>query len=356
MKIKGHELTYPHLLLVGIVLVTVTAAAFGLSTSSTAFGSYNPDWDGTRDFRVVASNTGADVEVSQSVDAYSEQPPNRTTAFVLSPTDRYAESDVRTIAAFLDRGGTVVVANDFDSQANPLLQGLGVQSRFDGRLLRDEQHYYRGPSLPVAPNVAEAAITENVSRLTLNHGTAVDPGADSTILVNTSAFAYFDGNRNGDLDESETVRERPVVVSESVGDGRVILVSDPSVFINTMLSVPDNRQFARNLVADSDDVFLDYSHRSGIPWAVAVVLTVADSPWLQLVVVAGLVGVFAVLWSGRRSLRQSPSEPATREDPTMAFDDAVAAVAANHPDWDRDRVEHVARRIITDVSNESEDD
>lgn len=299
MQINGYELTYPRLLLAGILLITVTTAIFGLSTSSVAFGSHNPSWDGARDLRSVAATNGADVELTQSVAAYNSQSANQTTAFVLSPTDAYAQSDVEAVSGFLDRGGTVIVAEDFGTPANSLLRELGVTARFDGRLLRDEQHYYRGPAFPVALNVADSPLTANVSRLTLNHGTAIEPTANSTVVVNSSEFTYFDENHNGELDESEVVRERPVVVTERIDDGRVILVSDPSMFINAMLDAPDNRQFVQNLVADSNHVLIDYSHRSGVPWAVAIVLAVAESPLRQLVVVVSLVGICAAYSSDR---------------------------------------------------------
>lgn len=359
MEINGYEITYPRVLLAGLLIVTVSAGIFGLSTSSTAFGSYNPHWDGTRDFRTLTASTGATVEITQSTTAYTRQPANQTTAVILSPTERYEQPSVDRLQRFLAEGGTLIVASDFGSQTNPLLEALGVDTRIDGRLLRDEHRYYRGPELPVATQVTASPVTANVSRLTLNHASALTTGPNSTVLVNTSGFAYFDGNQNDQLDATEVLRERPVVVAESVGDGRVIVLSDASVFINSMLTAPDNRRFARNLVTGADTVVFDYSHRAGIPPAVAVVLTVADTPILQLLVISVLVGMCAVGWRGSIGISW-PNVRGEREGDAVEVgltqEEVVARVTDAHPEWDAERVERVARRILSDVSKEDTDD
>jgi len=91
----------------------------------------------------------------------------------------------------------------------------------------------------------------------------------------------------------------------------VILVSDASVFINTMLEQPDNEQFARNLLTDSEAVLFDYSNRDGIPTAVALVQTASDLPILQWLTVAAFVAIAGVAW--RRS--SAPSSLSDRESP-----------------------------------------
>lgn len=360
MGVRDIEFTYPRLLLGALLVVVVITGVIGLSTSSTAFGSHNPSWDGTSEIRTLARDTGATASVSQSTSEYTEVPAGDTTAFILSPTESYSAADVERLEAFLADGGTVVVAADFDQQTNDLLERLNVSARVDGRLVRDERQYYRGPSLPVASNVAESPATVNVSRLTLNHASVVQPGAESEILVNTSGFAYLDTNRNGELDDAESLREHPVVVQEPAGEGRVVVVSDPSLFINAMLDAPDNRQFARNLVAGSDTVVFDYSHRTGIPWAVAIVLTIADTPWLQFLVVAALTGVAAVAWARTElgvptSVARLLGGDAAPAAAPVSREDVVDHVVAQHPEWDAERVERVTRGI-SDVPDGSDDD
>jgi len=200
VEIRGHEATYPRLLLGVLLLVTLSVTVVAVGTSSAAFASYNHDWDGSSDLRALAEESGAEITVARSTAEYRDAERERTTAFVLGPTDSYADSEVETISTFVDRGGTVVIAADGGSQTNQLLHGLGVESEFDGRQLRDEQRFYRSPALPVASPVAESPLTRDVSQVTLNHGTAVTPAEDGEVLVNSSAFSYLDTNANAELD------------------------------------------------------------------------------------------------------------------------------------------------------------
>ncbi|WP_223302228.1 DUF4350 domain-containing protein [Haladaptatus sp. R4] len=149
---------------------------------------------------------------------------------------------------FVQRGGTLVVADDFGSHTNSLLANLGAKSRLDGRLLRDERYNYRSPQMPVAPNVSNRTLGSNVSSLTLNRGTAIRPNG-ATPLVNSSVHSYLDTNGNGKLDTNESVDQRPVATVEKIGRGRVVVVSDSSLFINSMLDRPGNRAFVDALVS-----------------------------------------------------------------------------------------------------------
>lgn len=358
MRIRGYELTYPRVLLMGLVVTLLITSLVGLSTSSTAFGSYNPTWEGTSDLRKLATSPGSTTEIEQSTASYQQKDPTTTTALILSPTEPYSTRDADRIDQFLARGGTVLLAADFNGTANGLLGQLNVTARFDGRLVRDERVYYRSPAFPVAEPVTNDTLVRSVSRLTLNHGTAITPGPNSTVLVNTSGYAYFDSNRNGGLDDSETLRQRPVVVQESYGNGTLILVSDPSVFINAMLDVPDNEQFARNVITRNEVVVFDYSHRRGIPWAVALVLTVAETPLLQFAVVAVLLGVAGALWYPERvtTVWQSMDSESVKAEPELTQAEITERITARHPDWDDSRVDRVATGIMSDGTKDGDDD
>jgi hypothetical protein len=361
MRLTDYEFTYPRILLAALVLVVGIACVVGLTTSATAFGSYNPAWDGTSDIRTLATNAGTTTEVAQSTSVYTERSPGNTTAFILSPTESYSQSNTDRIREFLARGGTLVVASDFNQQANPLLADLNVSARIDGRPLRDERHYYRSPALPVATNIANSSVTANVSLLTLNHASVITPGANSTILANTSGFAYLDTNGNSALDDAESLRKRPVIVEESAGEGRVIVVSDPSLFINAMLDTPDNTELARNLVTGSETVVFDYSHRQGIPWAVAVVLTIRETPLLQFLVIAVLTGLAVGAWRTDRvgiplSYPWQTADHVSNQSSGVSRETVVERVTAQHPEWERERVERVARGIMPDESNGSDND
>jgi hypothetical protein len=344
VAVRGYSLTYPRLLLVALVVTTAVSGGYAAATSTAAFGSYNPGWDGSQSFRALAE-ANADTTVARDTSAYASTNASETTAVVLSPDSRYSDADVRRVRSFLDDGGTLVVAGDLTDGPNRLLDAVGAASSLDGRLVRDERNYYRTPALPVATNVSEP-LAGDVDSLTLNHATVVTASANATVLVRTSAYAYLDENRNGSLDATETIESRPVVVSENLGNGTVVVASDPSVFINAMLDREGNRQFATHLVSQRSHVLLDYSHSSDLPAAAVVLLAIEESQPLQLGIGFGMLALAAGLRPAISAIAGAVTGLRSGDDESIVSEDVVvAAVAARHPDWDESTLRRVTQSI-----------
>lgn len=357
MRIRGYKLSYPRLLLISLIVLSALTGGVAVATSSASFGSYNPDWDGSRSLRLLAQSE-AETTLARSTAAYQERPANRTTAIILSPQTEYSPSDISNLESFLNEGGTIVIAGDFGEQANRLLSGIGVKSRIDGRLVRDEQVYFRSPALPVANNISQP-LNEHVSSLTLNHGTVIDPGQNASVLARTSGYSYLDVNGNGELDETETLSSHPVVVSESVGNGSVMVVSDPSIFINTMLDREGNTAFATYLVTQSDHILLDYSHSTSPPLAALIVLILQES-WLLQVLLGGLLllGIAVVTESDGIGawIRDFRRDEDARKDETVSTDTVVKAVASQQPEWEADELREVTESIRAPDHQENDND
>lgn len=339
------RVSYPQALLGGLAVVLVIALVVAASTSTAAFGVYNPAWNGAGELRDVAADKNTTATIAVNTSSYTTSQPNETVAVVLSPTEPYG-AETATLRRFVANGGTLVIAEDFGPAGNELLDVVGATARFDGRLVRDERTHATGPALPEATNTTATSLTRDVEQVTLNYATVVEPNG-AKVVIGTSSFAYLDTNRNDELDDDEPLRSYPVVTVESVGDGRVIAVSDPSLFINAMLERPDNRQFAANLF-DHERVILDYSHAGGQPPLSLALLQIRGTPLLQgglLALLAGGVLVGSRLWG-----RTEAADREWRPDP-----DRVARYLARERDWDPER----ARRLTTGVwgrAAEREDD
>lgn len=369
----------PRLVLVALAVAILATVGVTAATSTASLGLYNPSWDGASQFSATAAAEGVDDRLVRDTERFETIAPEGTLAVVLSPDSGYEVGEVTRLEAFVRSGGTLLVAADFRDPGPALLAGLGTNASVSGLPVRDEHRYGPGPAFPLAPNVSDHPYTDGVAELVLNHPSAIDlrPGEGATgggaagsaegptVLVESSPFAYLDRNRNEELDDEEELARHPVVTVESLGEGAVVVVSDPSLFINAMLERGDNRRFLANVVGAHDQVVVDVSHTSALPPLISLRLVLRDLPIVQLVLGGGLLGGVAAIgrrwrgvpWArlpGSERLRPGGEPAPARVDLSGA--DVAAAVRERHPEWDEERVERVTEGIIRRGKKESTDD
>lgn len=368
----------PRLVLYALILTLGVAIIVAASTSTAAFGGYNSNWDGTSEFRELADQH-SESQIALETTAYVDSNASETTAIILAPNENYTANDSQRVRAFVQSGGVVVIADDFGREGNAVLATVGANARFNGTQLLDEREYYQAPSLPVATNVTGSRYTSGVERLTLNGATAINANG-STVLATSSRFGYLDRNGTGELSPGDELDTYPVVTIESVGDGRVIAVSDPSLFINTMLTQPDNKAFATALLETREQTLLDYSRAGEQPPLAIGLLALQSSVLVQI----GLVGIgVGFLWAynfsarlTRRSMWRSVRKitPETLRDSLplwlreiasdgeettteLVDEDAILeSLKQRHPEWDEDRLRHVMTDVLSGDSRTEDDE
>lgn len=360
-ELLGVQWDIPRVLLAALVMATLVALVYAAGTSAAAFGLYNPSWEGGSELRSIADETGVRTDIVRNASWYDGAGDDGV-AVVLAPNQEYTERELESIRGFLYRGGTLVVAEDVGMTGNELLAGVGASARVNGTLLRDERYNYRSPTMPVARNVtANGTFTQGVDKLTLNYASTVDrKDEDVSVLVRSSEFAYLDRNGNSELDQSERTASRPVVTVEPIREGQVVVVSDPSIFINAMQERPGNRRFARNIVGSGDRLLLDFSHSADLPPLAVLLLTIRRSGLLQALLLgvgatmitawgAGLFGRLSTLFSSVRRRRVSGVEGPVSETELMTY------LQRKHPEWDTERLTQVVQGLNTE-DPESEQD
>ena len=341
---------WPQVLLAALAVALVVALVAVGATAADPLNPYNPDWDGTSTVhdrigddpdteRVVATDTGP----------YTEGATDGTVAVVIAPDDPYEGADRDRVASFVADGGTLVVLEDFGEPGARLLEDVGATASPDGRVLVDEYSYARGPLMPVATGVEDHPRTAGVEQVTLNLGTAVDPG-EATVLVRTSGFAYLAADPADPEGGEEPVAldRHPVATVEPVGDGQVILVGDASLAINAMQDEPDNAAFVDGLLAEHERVIIDLSHGPDPPPVQAALLWLRASPAtgaalaalaLGLALVAGRFGIAG--WIDRRLRPRGERDASARAGTVMSDTECLAYLRRRHPDWDERRLERI---------------
>lgn len=359
MKIQLTNITWPQAILALLLVLTLGGVAVAASTSTAAFGPYNPTWDGASDFQSgLADNPDVESTVIRETSAYGDLEAASSVAFVVAPTDTYDEDASANVATFVEDGGTVVILENFEESGNALLADIGADARFDGQLIRDEERYTVGPTMPLATEIeanTTATVTDGVEELALNYATPVRiDDTDADVLVATSSFAYLADGPDDELDEDEHELESlPIVTVETVGNGAVYAIGDPSIATNVMYGEGDNARLLANIATNHDTAVIDVSHAEPLPPTALATLVIRDSALLQGTLGFVAIGIVALLSRQRGPSREAlfdavPAQFRQRSDAkaaetTVALSDDERAVILRqrYPDWDDDRIERV---------------
>jgi hypothetical protein len=195
----------------------------GLAAGNDA-ADYDPRssaWNGMASFVGLAEGMGFEVTPVSSLE-WGELAAEDI-LILIYPLQRV---DPARLGGFVQAGGNVVIADDF-GEAKDAMQALG--------LLRAEavqpsaSKYYDGRAYaPIATARGDHPLARDVGELVTNHPAAL------TRVEGATTIAGFD--------------EGAVVVAGERGSGHFVAISDPSIFINKMLTFRGNVQLAVNLL------------------------------------------------------------------------------------------------------------
>jgi hypothetical protein len=255
------------LLAVLALVVVLLALPFG-GPREAQLSAYGDSWDDVSDFRAdLEGRTDRPFEVrtlSSSACALSSIEDATGHLYLVIGVERdYTTAEWRAVRGFIDRGGAVVVADDYGS-GNSLLRGgsellgmpfplagAGPPLVFSGERLADVR-VERNPllvrvSVPVPGGRELQLLLNDPSCLIENEDYWGDPNAPRQppaaegfqVLARSTDRSWMDEDRDGERDPGENSRSFPVVAVED----DIVLISDPSIFINDMYRRQDNREF-----------------------------------------------------------------------------------------------------------------
>ncbi len=239
------------ILTIALVIILVIVAWF--SPSNEDFRAENPFWNGTRD---ISSSFPA-----LPLASLSDLPPSPQGAtLILIPYLDFTPGELGELKSFVTQGGTLVLADDYGF-GNQILEYLRLKARFSGEILLDPLFNHKNKWFPRISHLASSSVTSNTESLILNHATCLMDVESDDILALSSSFSFLDLNGNQAWDEEEPTGPLPVISHHNLGNGKMILISDPSIFINSMETIEDNYNFIQNLAAiTTSELLIDQSH------------------------------------------------------------------------------------------------
>jgi hypothetical protein len=235
--------------------------------------------------------------------------------FVLEPSDDYADAEIDAAVAWVELGGTLVLAT---SAANPLASRLGVEPRPDA---------VPDPVRPRQPGL-------------LGPVRAVEADAEARLSLGQGGWVPLLGPADGD----------PVAATRPLGAGRVYALASAGPLSNGRIGAADNAQLALRLLAhlppEATVQFDEYHHGLTEHGTLFRRLVVEPWGWAVLAAAAALFGYVAL--AGRRfgRARPDPSEAPPRGRGEYVATLAEALRQGRRADWLRRAYTGQLRRAL----------
>ncbi|MFH0914507.1 MAG: DUF4350 domain-containing protein, partial [Chloroflexota bacterium] len=261
------------------------------------FLAENPYWNGTR--QLAAQPVRSLGELARLPDK---------SALILLPYLPMGSQELSQLRDFVSGGGILVLADDY-GYGNQVLEYLGLKARFYGQTLLDPLFNFKNQNFPRVTRF-NSPVTTGLDSLVLNYATALENVADEETLALSSVVSFLDRNENATWDTGEPTGPLPVVSRHKLGGGQVFLVSDPSIFINSMLDLGSNRTFVSRIAAGASGLFLDQSHLPPSQlirargWLTPLVDFLTTPGGVAIMSLALLVLILVPLWQERRPFWQ----------------------------------------------------
>ena len=312
-----NPLVYVIIVAIGISMLMFPVAV-PVFKSSSDLSIFNTDWNGLSEFAKLAAQKR---EIRPILYPYNVAHVGELggTLLIFSPDIEFSKAEADEVRKFLERGGTVFIADDF-GKANSLLEKLGINARFSKREVRDI-FYYMNDKFPLIVKISPE-LSRNVSALKLNVPSAVI-AKEGEILTSKVAYAGKMG-------------EYIIMAEMRYGNGRIILFSDPSAFINEMIK--ENRDFSINLIEYLEGtLYFDEAHRSDFnPYLTGTVYIHRELEREKAFQIILSVAIFAIIFESGALRRLRIRLPFRKKE----------NIFQNLPEWvDREKLEIMLEEI-----------
>lgn len=236
-----------------VLLAAALILTAHFSTNTREFSQFNDNWNGTSQFFSLLDRHHT-VMVQES----SQLAPYRNSALLLIIAPRRAPTSEEILAyqGFLDRGNTLILADDFGS-GKEILRRIGSRITVEGGNLSSIDRHYADPYTLIVYQTRNASPVQNCHALIMNRPSALDGGEP---LMMSSVMSWVDVNGNRRLDSDEMMGQFAVISQEEISRGRIVVIADPSIFINSMQDPDpawDNPRLMQNLVDYPGTVLVD---------------------------------------------------------------------------------------------------
>ncbi len=293
-----------YLITVIAVLVALLVLGIWFYPSNSDFRADNPLWNGTR-----ATASDFHIQPLETMAGLPSLPGGAS--LIVVPYLNFETADLEQLRSFVSRGGRLLLADDY-GYGNQVLAYLGLTAGFTGDVLLDPLVNHKTQLLPKITRLQPDALTDNVEALVFNHATCLSGLSPGEVLASSSPFSFLDQNGNGTREDSEPAGPLAVISRHRLGQGQVILIADPSIFINSMEDLEGNAALLQNIAAGAAGVYLDQSHLDQTElyysrrWLQKARRLAATTPGTGGLVIIALTAALLPVWHHKKEKNISP--------------------------------------------------
>jgi len=238
-KAKERKLRTAVLILVGLLLVLAVADLF---TGIRQLSAYDSGWSDLSSMKSSLEKKGYKTSSLISTPLLLDELVSGDKCLVIIGVEKpYLDNEINEIVRFVERGGLLILADDFGygSKLSEKLAGIS----FAGKRLWSSA-FERNPAF-VKVNTTLNGVPYS---LLLDEPTVLEKTSSGEVRASTYPDSWLDENGNGERDIDEESNSYPVIATLSKGDGDIIVVSDPGLFINDMWDHHDNSKYVLAMI------------------------------------------------------------------------------------------------------------
>lgn len=276
------------------------------------YNSHSIPGDGCSELALELENNGYEVNPLISSLSVINSIPRNCVLCIIGPTHYFSIIETSALLDFFINGGSMLLVDDFGS-ANTILDGLAMLSanwpgvRFTQGLLLDATNNDNG--IPLLASIDSfndgGRIFSSGHHVVMNYATSIDAPAGSELAASSTNSWIVAGDvvshiENGgdpnyiayNATRGDQPGPLPLMVEIQIENGTLMLLSDPSIFINNMIDRGTNRLFAAELFtylanqANADTIIIDHNHLGWSP----------NSPVLYVGLMLGQITYVSTNW------------------------------------------------------------
>ncbi len=235
-----------------LLVVAFLILIFHLSTTGEEFSRYNVGWTGTSDFfSTLDRHTTTDSTGLPDLAGYKN-----ATLLLIAPDHSFTPAEGALYRDFVAQGNTLLLADDFGS-GSALLQAMGSSIVIRQGILSSVDRAYNNASMVVVYSAGDTRFFPAGSSLVLDTAATLTGGVP---LLKTSAFSWVEGVPGPNSRSVKVLGTYTVMAQEKIGEGTLYVISDPSIFINSMNDPGAsyaNRLFLANITHTPGPLLID---------------------------------------------------------------------------------------------------